>query len=82
MPKIDRRHVIISKDWAPEAPIHIRVTDIEIGVAMELEHFVQAVVKEMGNPAMLLTNHSLNKKLVAAVSVVCERMKAETAKVM
>lgn len=79
---MDKRHVIITKAWAPGSQISIRVTDLEIGIAMSMDEFVQALAKEVGNPAMLLTNQALNKRLVAAASAIIERMKAETQKVM
>lgn len=79
---MDKRYVIISRNFIPTAEINIQVTDLGINVAMGLDDFLQALAKEMGNPAMLLTNQALNKRLVTAATAICESMKAETQKVM
>ena len=69
-----RHVVVISRNWDnPE--INISVTDTLIAVAMKLPQFLAAVLDELGRP-------ELSDELTGAVGKVCEKMKAETSRVM
>lgn len=73
--------VLISRFWnRPE--ITVDVTDQSIGVAMPLSDFLDALTAETGNPAMILTEAGLRRRLGAASDAVCAKMKAETGRVM
>lgn len=79
---MDKQLVVISRAWARDAPITISVIDTEIAVSMPLNAFIDAVVEEAGNPAMLMTMAGMRARLEKAASTVCEKMKRETGKVM
>lgn len=75
------KHVVITRHWH-QPTIAIQITDKLIGLDMPLTDYVEALVVEMGNPATLLTQAALRKRLFAAVAVVNSKMKQETAKVL
>jgi hypothetical protein len=69
--------VVISRKWAaPE--ISVTVTNKEIGMEMSLEQFIESVVSEVGNPALLLTRSALTAKVSQAVDKVVAEMKDAT----
>lgn len=66
--------VIISRYWErPE--ISVEITQEKIELSMPLTEFVKALAEEMGNPAMLVTQAQLLKRLDIASSVVVSKMK-------
>jgi hypothetical protein len=74
---MNKHAVVISREWTnPE--IRVSVTDEGIAVMMTLDRFMEAVVQEAGNPALLLTSDGLRKRLVAAAQTVVDKMKQET----
>jgi hypothetical protein len=78
---MNRHAVLISREWTgPE--IRVSVTNEGIVIMMRLDEFMEAVVQEAGNPALLLTAGGLRKRLTAAAQTVVDKMKQETAKVM
>lgn len=64
--------VVISRKWH-EIPIRAYVTQEEIGMRLWLNDYLQALVKEVGNPALILTQKQLLDKMRAAA----ERVETE-----
>jgi hypothetical protein len=75
------RRVVISREWH-NPHVTIQITDRSISLDMPLTDYIEALVLEMGNPATLLTQAALRKRLFAASEVVNRKMKHETSKVL
>lgn len=74
--------VVISKQFNPPAPITVDVTHERIKVAMSLDEFLGALVAEIGSPAGLFRQATLEQRLRAAAETVCTNMKQATIPVM
>lgn len=78
---MDKTVVFVSRLWEnPE--IKIEVTDKAIGLSVNLEDFLVALGKEVGNPTFLITQQMLAGKLKSAAATVVQQMKAESARGM
>jgi hypothetical protein len=73
--------VLVSREWH-EPRIRIQVSVEGVSIAMELEDFLQAMVQETGNPAVVMTQAGLLKRLRLAADRVVMGMKTETARIV
>ena len=78
---LDKSVLTVSRQWH-NPNILVWVNDEEIGMGMKLSDFMIALAKEIGNPALLLTNSQLLTKLNTAASNITEGMKAQSSQVM
>lgn len=78
---MDKHVVTVSREWKGLL-IRTDVTDTSVGVSMSLPEFIEALTLQAGNPAVLLTQNQLRKRLMDAAAEVVRKMKAETNKVM
>ena len=78
----DRAVVIVKRDLVAGAPITVTVADDTIALAVSLPDFLAAVVAELGNPTLILTQAQLLAKLTAAGDAVRLQMQHATASVM
>lgn len=78
---MDKHHVLISRHWH-KPNIEVTVNDEKICVRIDLKDFVEGLVQEVGNPALLLTQESLRKKLLKSTETVLEKAKQSTSQVM
>lgn len=84
---MNRHVVLISRDY-PETEIKISLGKSgdpgkpNIHIVMSLSDFMEALVKEVGNPTTIVTQAALLKRLNTAAQVVCTSMKAETNRLM
>ena len=77
---VSKRGVVVSRKW--DSPrIDVWFTQEEVGIHMELDSFINALVAECGNPTMLVTNAQLAARVSAAVLRVVGEMKAATAQI-
>lgn len=76
-----RYKVVVSRNWH-QPDISLLVTDERIELWMEMDDFVKAVVTEIGNPTLMVTQSQLQKKLQAAATKVLEGMKRETVQIV
>jgi len=74
-------HVRISRQWK-NPTITIDVTNAEIAIAMPLVDFCKSIASEIGNPATLVTQAQLERRLLAAAASVTDSMKRETTAVV
>ena len=72
--------VLISRHWN-NPNIQIKVTDKGIGIAMDLDDFIDCLIQESGNPAGLMTNNQLGNKIKLAKDKIVRLMKKETLRV-
>ena len=69
--------VVVSRNWKnPE--IKMFVTQEGIGIAMELDKFLECLNEEMGNPTFLFTGNQQVNKMKEAAKKVVSGMKKET----
>lgn len=69
--------VVVSRQWK-QPSIKAFISNKEVGAEMELSSFLESVVEEMGNPAMVMTKAALLSKLSAAADEVLSEMKDKT----
>lgn len=74
---IQKSRVVISRHWDHPA-INVNVTDTDIKVMMSMQEFLDALCTEVGNPALLLTEGMLRKRIRAASETVLGKMKEAT----
>ena len=77
---VSKRGVVVSRKW-DNPRIDVWFTQEEIGIHMELDSFINAIVAECGNPTLLLTNAQLAERVYTAVLRVVDEMKAATAQI-
>lgn len=76
-----KKQVVVSRKW-DNPNIEVSVCDIEIGIRISLDDFINALAIEVGNPTFVMTVNGLKSRLIEASVQVIEGMKIETAKVM
>lgn len=82
---MNRSTVVISRRWSgPMIKIDVRRTgpDTGVEVSMSLAEFLQALVQEIGNPALIMRQAALLAAANDAADRVCAGMKSETTRVM
>ena len=66
-------HVVVSKQWhAPQ--ISVGISEDGIRITMPMDDYLQAIVKELGNPATIFTQAQLLAKLRIAHATVQQGM--------
>lgn len=73
--------VVVSRHWN-RPDITAFVSETVVGAQMSLPQFIESLVEQTGNPAMVMTKAQLAAKLKAAADVVIDEMKKSTAKVV
>lgn len=68
-----KAQIVLSKKG--NAPITVYVIDDTIGMSMLVDDFLAAMAREIGNPALLLTNAQLLSAMQAASVVIQTDMK-------
>lgn len=69
--------VVVSRKWnSPD--ISVSVNSTEIKVEMSLTAFVESLLEEVGNPALILTKAALATKVTEAAEKVVAEMKDAT----
>lgn len=72
-----RQKVVVSRKWnSPN--ITVFITDEEIGIAMSLDNWIEAVVSEIGNPTLMVTKAQLKDNLIKAAEAIATEMKQST----
>jgi hypothetical protein len=66
--------IVVSRKWNSPV-IEVKLSDKEISMFVDLSQFIESLGKEMGNPALLLTNAQLAEKLSAASDKVVAELK-------
>ena len=66
--------VVVSRKWH-EPAIRAWVSQQEIGMSMWLEDYIKSLAAEIGNPALILTQAQLLKKLQLAAAAIETEMK-------
>lgn len=66
----ESRTVVVKRELVAGAPITIDVADNTIALSVNLSDFLKAVVAEVGNPALIVTQAQLLAKLTAASEAV------------
>lgn len=74
---IQKSRIVISRHWNNPA-IKIDVTDESITVMMSMQEFLDALCTEIGNPASMLTEGQLRKRVRQASDAVLSKMKEAT----
>lgn len=78
---MEKRLVVKSRKWH-QPNVETYVTHKEIGVQIDLDDFLQALVAEIGNPTFLLTKKQLTKALQAAADSTIDEMASHTNRVV
>lgn len=70
----EKTKTVISRHWdKPE--ITVRITNIGIGIEMNVDDMLKALVEEMGTPAFMFTKDVLKEKLIKAMRSVEQKVK-------
>lgn len=77
-PKKCRIVGLISKRY--KNPIEISVFADGLDIKFTFEDFVEALVSEIGNPSLMVTEYQLKKNILKCANVVFEEFKKETAR--
>lgn len=73
--------VLVSRKWSnPE--ILVGISNDGISIQMGMNEFVEALVTEVGSPAMLFSSDALRQKITAAAQKIQTEMQASTAQAM
>lgn len=73
--------VTITREWH-QPQITTTVTSKEISLSFDLGDYLLALAEEVGNPALLMTQGSLLKRMQEASDRVVAKVKLESAKVV
>lgn len=78
---MNKSKVVVSRQWKnPEITAFVDAQ--EVGASMSVAQFIESIVEQSGNPAMVMTKSQLTARLQAAAEAVIVEMKRSTAKVM
>lgn len=74
-------YLTVSRKWNhPE--IKVVLSSQEIGLSISKEDLIKALLEELGNPTLLVTQGQLERRLRAAFAAVEKGVKQESIKVM
>jgi len=76
------RYVIEQLDDTEKSVIEAFNSKDFVGAKMDFKQFIEAVVLELGNPALILTQTALTQKLLEAADRVFGKMQRETKRVV
>lgn len=71
--------VTVSRKWN-NPRIEIVVNNVEINLSISMEDFVQALLEEFGNPALVVTRGQFSSRLRQSVERVIAGVKEESVK--
>jgi hypothetical protein len=78
---MNKAKIVVGRKWNnPE--IYVKVTDNEIDMAVNSADFINALVEELGSPALIMTKEGLKARLRDAFTKVLSEIKTASIKVM
>ena len=82
-PPYKKTTISVIKSGGPHqaAPIQLWVEENEVGIRISLEDYLNHLVDNLGNPALIFTASALRNKLQIASDTIIQSMKAETGKI-
>lgn len=80
----ERRSFTVCKLAGPsvQAPIEMWITPDEVGLRIPLTDFLDALVRQVGNPTAIFTQAQLRARLGVAAEKIVGTMKAETTRLV
>jgi hypothetical protein len=81
MGEILRRNLVITSRKWDETKIEVFITDKRIGIHMDLNDFITAVIAEVGSPAPVMRRKTLRSRIEKAAYKIINEMKEQSAKI-
>jgi hypothetical protein len=79
-PKTETK-LVIRRQWNNPV-IEVFISKDEVGLKMNLNDFIHALVEEVGNPTFIVTKNGLKKRLLEKADWVLTNVKQESARVV